>query len=79
MKINSKPKRILVMIGIGAGLVLIFYALGVPQKSIGVLTGGILFALFCENICVYRKKIVPLQRNLCSNYYAMTFVRLLKY
>ena len=43
MKISSKPKRILAMIGIGAVLVLVFYLLGVPQKSIGVLTGGILF------------------------------------
>ena len=43
MKISSKPKRILAMIVIGTVLVLIFYLIGVPQKSIGVLTGGILF------------------------------------
>lgn len=43
MKINSKPKRILAMIGIGVVLVLLFYAIGVPLKSIGALTGGILF------------------------------------
>ena len=43
MKIDSKPRRVLAMIGIGAVLVLIFYLIGVPQKSIGVLTGGILF------------------------------------
>ena len=34
---------ILAMIGIGAILALIFYAIGLPQKSIGPLTGGILF------------------------------------
>lgn len=43
MKIESKFKRILAMIGIGAVLALIFYAIGLPQKSIGPLTGGILF------------------------------------
>lgn len=43
MKINSTPKRILAMIGIGAVLVLTLYLTGVPQKSIGALTGGILF------------------------------------
>lgn len=43
MKIDSKPKRILAMIGIGVVLVLIFYLIGIPQKSIGILTGGILF------------------------------------
>ena len=43
MKINSTPKRILAMIGIGIVLVLIFYAVGIPHKSIGSLTGGILF------------------------------------
>lgn len=43
MKIDSKPKRILAMIGIGALLVLIFYLIGLPQKSIGPLTGGVLF------------------------------------
>ena len=43
MSINSKPKRILAMIGIGAVLVLLLYAIGVPQKSIGIITGGILF------------------------------------
>ena len=43
MNIQSKPLRILAMIGIGAILVLIFYLLGLPQKSIGPLTGGILF------------------------------------
>lgn len=43
MKIDSKLKRILAMIGIGVVLVLLFYAIGVPQKSIGTLIGGILF------------------------------------
>lgn len=43
MKIQSKPLRILAMIGIGIVLALIFYAVGLPQKSIGPLTGGILF------------------------------------
>ena len=43
MPINSKPKRILAMIGIGAVLVLLLYAIGVLQKSIGIITGGILF------------------------------------
>ncbi len=43
MKIESKPKRILAMIGIGIVLFLVFYLIGVPQKSIGALTGGILF------------------------------------
>lgn len=43
MKIDSTPKRILAMIGIGAVLVLTLYLIGVPQKSIGALTGGILF------------------------------------
>ena len=43
MPINSKPKRILAMIGIGAVLVLLLYAIGVPQKNIGIITGGILF------------------------------------
>ena len=43
MKIDSTPKRILAMIGIGAVLVLTLYLTGVPQKSIGALTGGILF------------------------------------
>ena len=43
MKIHSRPLRILAMIGIGALLALIFYAIGFPQKSIGPLTGGILF------------------------------------
>ena len=43
MKISSKPKRILAMIVIGIVLVLLFYAIGVPQKMIGTLTGGILF------------------------------------
>ena len=37
MKITSKPLRILAMIGIGAVLALIFYAIGLPQKSIGPL------------------------------------------
>lgn len=31
------------MIGIGVVLALIFYLIGIPQKSIGILTGGILF------------------------------------
>ncbi len=43
MQIHSTPKRILAMIGVGGLLVLIFYLIGIPQKSIGVLTGGILF------------------------------------
>ena len=43
MNINSTPKRILAMIGIGIVLVLIFYAIGVPYNAIGSLTGGILF------------------------------------
>ena len=43
MKITSKPLRILAMVGIGIVLALIFYAIGLPQKSIGSLTGGILF------------------------------------
>lgn len=43
MKIDSKPKRILAMIGIGVVLVFLLYLLGVPQKAIGTLTGGILF------------------------------------
>lgn len=43
MKIDSTPKRILAMIGTGAVLVLTLYLIGVPQKSIGALTGGILF------------------------------------
>ena len=43
MKISSKPKRILAMVVIGIVLVLLFYAIGVPQKAIGSLTGGILF------------------------------------
>ena len=43
MKIQSKPLRILAMIGIGIVLALIFYAVGLPQKSIGPFTGGILF------------------------------------
>ena len=43
MKITSKPLRILAMIGIGIVLALVFYAIGLPQKSIGLLTGGILF------------------------------------
>jgi hypothetical protein len=43
MKIQSKPLRIIAMIGIGIVLVLIFYAIGLPQKSIGPLIGGILF------------------------------------
>ena len=33
MKITSKPLRILTMVGIGAVLALIFYAIGLPQKS----------------------------------------------
>lgn len=43
MKINSTPKRILAMIGIGIVLVFVFYAIGVPYHAIGSLTGGILF------------------------------------
>ena len=43
MRIHSNPKRILAMVGIGVLLALVFYLIGVPQKSIGVLTGGILF------------------------------------
>ncbi|MBQ7530267.1 MAG: hypothetical protein IJT12_00995 [Paludibacteraceae bacterium] len=43
MKIDSKPKRILAMIEIGVLLVLVFHLIGVPQKSIGPLIGGILF------------------------------------
>ena len=43
MKINSTPKRILAIIGIGFVLVLIFYAIGVPCNAIGSLTGGVLF------------------------------------
>ena len=43
MKISSKPHRILAMVVIGIVLVLLFYAIGVPQKAIGSLTGGILF------------------------------------
>ncbi len=43
MPIKSKPKRILAMIGIGVALVLLLYAIGIPQKSIGIITGGILF------------------------------------
>ena len=31
------------MVVIGIVLVLLFYAIGVPQKAIGNLTGGILF------------------------------------
>jgi hypothetical protein len=31
------------MIGIGIVLVLILYAIGIPHKAIGSLTGGILF------------------------------------
>ena len=41
-----KPLRILAMIGIGIVLALIFYAIGLPQKSIGPLTGGILFFIW---------------------------------
>ena len=43
MRIDSKPKRIVAMIAIGAVLVLFFHLIGVPQKAIGALTGGILF------------------------------------
>ena len=43
MKVNPTPKRILAMIGIGIVLVMIFYAIGVPNNAIGSLTGGILF------------------------------------
>ena len=43
MKISSTPKRILAMIVIGIVLAVLLLAVGVPQKSIGVLTGGILF------------------------------------
>ena len=43
MKIISKPLRILAIVGIGLVLALLFYAIGLPQKSIGPLTGGILF------------------------------------
>ena len=43
MKISSTPKRILAMIGIGALLVVLFYAVGVPPRSIEVLTGGVVF------------------------------------
>ncbi|MEE1096406.1 MAG: hypothetical protein UH084_07560 [Paludibacteraceae bacterium] len=46
MKITSKPLRILAMVGIGIVLALIFYAIGLPQKSIGPLTGGILFFIW---------------------------------
>ena len=41
-----KPLRILAMIGIGIVLALIFYAIGLPQKSIGPLIGGILFFIW---------------------------------
>ena len=43
MKINTTPKRIFAMIGIGIVLILILYAIGIPHKAIGSLTGGILF------------------------------------
>ena len=43
MKISSKPHRILAMVVIGILLVLLFYAVEIPQKSIGSLTGGTLF------------------------------------
>lgn len=43
MPIDSKPKRVVVMVVIGFVLALTLYALGVPQKRIGPLTGGILF------------------------------------
>ena len=46
MKITSKPLRILAMVGIGIVLALIFYAIGLPQKSIGPLTGGFLFFIW---------------------------------
>ena len=50
MKITSKPLRILAMVGIGIVLALIFYAIGLPQKSIGPLSGGILFFIFYLHI-----------------------------
>lgn len=43
MHIDSKPKRIVAMVGIGVALVFLFYLIGIPQKAIGPLTGGILF------------------------------------
>ena len=46
MKIQSKLFRILAMVGIGIVLVLILYAIGLPQKSIGPLTSGILFFIW---------------------------------
>jgi hypothetical protein len=46
MKITSKPLRILTMVGIGIVLALFFYVIGLPQKSIGPLTGGILFFIW---------------------------------
>ena len=51
MKISSTPKRILAMIVIGIVLAVLLLTVGVPQKSIGVLTGGILFLFYIiENI-----------------------------
>ena len=46
MKITSKSLRILAMVGIGIVLALVFYAIGLPHKSIGPLTGGILFFIW---------------------------------
>ena len=43
MNIQSVLKRILAMIDIGIVLVMIFYAIGVPNNAIGSLNGGILF------------------------------------
>lgn len=46
MKIESKFKRILVMIAIGVGLVLLQLAIG--MKPSGALIGGVLF--FCVDM-----------------------------
>ena len=68
-----KPLRILAMIGIGIVLALIFYAIGLPQKSIGPLTSGILFFIWPRWVEVggkINKQVYLLHNSLKSSTFA---------